>query len=386
MLVRTTAINKIIKLKKRVKIIQGGTSAGKTFGILPILIDKATKNSNIEISVVAESIPHLRRGALKDFLNIMKWTGRYFEQRFNKSFLRYDFANGSYIEFFSADDSSKLRGARRDILYINECNNVDFNSYNELAIRTKQEIYLDFNPANEFWVHTELKDEGDSDFLILTYKDNEALDERIVKEIEKNKLKAKTSSYWENWWRVYGEGLVGMLEGVVFSNWKVIDKIPDEARLLGYGVDFGYSVDPSSIIEVYNYNGERILNEICYDTGLVNTDIAKKLQKNVIAYADSSEPKSIEEIRRTGQVIKGVRKGADSINFGIQIMQSQSYLVTSKSSNLIKELRAYCWDKDRTGKQLNKPTDSFNHAVDAVRYHEMESLGRGANFGKYTIS
>ena len=386
MLLRTTAINKIIKLKKRVKIIQGGTSAGKTFGILPILIDKATKNPNIEISVVAESIPHLRRGALKDFLNIMKWTGRYFEQRFNKSFLRYEFANGSYIEFFSADDSSKLRGARRDILYINECNNVDFNSYNELAIRTKQEIYLDFNPANEFWVHTELKDEGDSDFLILTYKDNEALDERIVKEIEKNKLKANTSSYWENWWRVYGEGLVGMLEGVVFSNWKVIDKIPDEARLLGYGVDFGYSVDPSSIIEVYNYNGERILNEICYETGLVNTDIAKKLQKNVIAYADSSEPKSIEEIRRTGQVIKGVRKGADSINFGIQIMQSQSYLVTSKSSNLIKELRAYCWDKDRTGKQLSKPTDSLNHAVDAVRYHEMESLGRGANFGKYTIS
>ena len=386
MLLRTTAINKIIKLKKRVKIIQGGTSAGKTFGILPILIDKATKNPNIEISVVAESIPHLRRGALKDFLNIMKWTGRYFEQRFNKSFLRYEFANGSYIEFFSADDSSKLRGARRDILYINECNNVDFNSYNELAIRTKQEIYLDFNPANEFWVHTELKDEGDSDFLILTYRDNEALDERIVKEIEKNKLKANTSSYWENWWRVYGEGLVGMLEGVVFSNWKVIDKIPDEARLLGYGVDFGYSVDPSSIIEVYNYNGERILNEICYETGLVNTDIAKKLQKTVIAYADSSEPKSIEEIRRTGQVIKGVRKGADSINFGIQIMQSQSYLVTSKSSNLIKELRAYCWDKDRTGKQLNKPTDSFNHAVDAVRYHEMESLGRGENFGKYTIS
>jgi len=386
MLLRTTAINKIIKLKKRVKIIQGGTSAGKTFGILPILIDKATKNSNIEISVVAESIPHLRRGALKDFLNIMKWTGRYFEQRFNKSFLRYEFANGSYIEFFSADDSSKLRGARRDILYINECNNVDFNSYNELSIRTKKEIYLDFNPANEFWVHTELKDEGDSDFLILTYRDNEALDERIVKEIEKNKLKANTSSYWENWWRVYGEGLVGMLEGVVFSNWKVIDKIPAEARLLGYGIDFGYSVDPSSIIEVYNYNGERILNEICYETGLVNTDIAKKLQKTVIAYADSSEPKSIEEIRRTGQVIKGVRKGADSINFGIQIMQSQSYLVTSKSSNLIKELRAYCWDKDRTGKQLNKPTDSFNHAVDAVRYHEMESLGRGENFGKYTIS
>ena len=386
MLVRTTAINKILKLKKRIKIIQGGTSAGKTFGIIPILIDKAATNPNIEISIVAESIPHLRRGALKDFLNVMKWTNRFFDDRFNKSLLRYEFANGSYIEFFSADDSSKLRGARRDILYINECNNVTFESYNELSIRTKQEIYLDFNPANEFWVHTELKDESDSDFLILTYQDNEALDERIVKEIEKNRLKANTSSYWDNWWRVYGEGLIGMLEGVVFSNWKIIDKIPEDARLLGVGLDFGFTVDETAIIEVYNYNGQRILNEICYQTGLVNTEIAKKLQKNVIAYADSSEPKSIEEIRRTGQLIKGVTKGNDSINFGIQIMQSQDYLVTSKSTNLIKELRSYCWDKDKTGKQLNKPTGSMNHAVDAVRYHEMESLGRGANFGKYTIS
>jgi phage terminase large subunit len=386
MLVRTTAINKILKLKKRIKIIQGGTSAGKTFGIIPILIDKAATNPNIEISIVAESIPHLRRGALKDFLNIMKWTNRFFDDRFNKSLLRYEFANGSYIEFFSADDSSKLRGARRDILYINECNNVTFESYNELSIRTKQEIYLDFNPANEFWVHTELKNEADSDFLILTYQDNEALDERIVKEIEKNRDKAKTSSYWDNWWRVYGEGLIGMLEGVVFSNWKIIDKIPEDARLLGVGLDFGFTVDETAIIEVYNYNGQRILNEICYQTGLVNTEIAKKLQKNVIAYADSSEPKSIEEIRRTGQLIKGVTKGNDSINFGIQIMQSQEYLVTSKSTNLIKELRSYCWDKDKTGKQLNKPTGSMNHAVDAVRYHEMESLGRGANFGKYTIS
>ncbi len=386
MLKRTTAINKILKLKKRVKIIQGGTSAGKTFGILPILIDKATKTPSLEISIVAESIPHLRRGALKDFLNIMKWTNRFFDSRYNKSLLRYEFANGSYIEFFSADDSSKLRGARRDVLYINECNNVAFNSYNELSIRTKSDIYLDFNPANEFWVHTELKGEVDSDFLILTYRDNEALDYRIVKEIEKNKAKSKTSAYWENWWRVYGEGLVGMLEGVVFTNWKVIDKIPDEAKLLGYGVDFGYSVDPNSIIEVYNLDGKRILNEICYETGLVNSEIAKRMKSEVIAYADSSEPKSIEEIRRTGQKIKGVAKGSDSINFGIQIMQSQSYLVTSKSANLIKELRSYCWDKDRkTGAQIGKPVPFLDHAIDAVRYHEMESLGRGANFGKYNI-
>ena len=385
MLIRTTAITKIAKLDKRIKIIQGGTSAGKTFGVLPLLIDIATKHKNIEISIVAESIPHLRRGALKDFIKIMRWSNRFFEGRFNKSLLRYDFQNGSYIEFFSADDSSKLRGARRDILYINECNNVTFEAYNELAIRTKRRIYLDFNPANEFWVHTELKDEPDTDFLILTYKDNEALDERIVTEIEKNRLKATTSSYWANWWRVYGEGLVGMLEGVIFTNYKIIDTIPPEAKLLGYGLDFGYSNDPTSIIEVYNYNGQRILNEICYQTSLLNNDIAKKLQKHVIAYADSSEPKSIEEIRRTGQQIKGVTKGQDSINFGIQIMQTQNYLVTSQSTNLIKELRAYCWDADKSGKTLNKPQGKNDHAIDAVRYHEMETLGLNNTHGQYFI-
>jgi phage terminase large subunit len=385
MLIRTTAIRKILRLRNRIKIIQGGTSAGKTFGILPILISKAAKRPLMEISVVAESIPHLRRGALKDFLSMMKSGFRYVDKRFNKSLLRYDFDNGSYIEFFSADDSSKLRGARSDILYINECNNIEFEAYNELAIRTKREIYLDFNPANEFWVHTELKNEPDTDFVVLTYKDNEALDKGIVREIEKNRLKGLTSSYWANWWNVYGLGEMGSLQGVVFSNWKQVDTIPTEARLLGYGVDFGYTADPTSIVEVYTYNGQRILNEICYQTGLVNTEIAKKLQKNIIAYADSAEPKSIEEIRRTGQLIKGVTKGTDSVNFGIQIMQSQEYLVTSQSTNLIKELRSYCWDKDRSGKQINKPIANYNHAIDAVRYHEMESLGKGKNFGKYFV-
>ena len=381
----TTAINKIEALKKRVKIIQGGTSAGKTYGIIPILITKASTYANQEISIVAESIPHLRRGALKDFLRIMKSTNRFYEQRFNKSLLRYEFANGSVIEFFSADDSSKLRGARRDILYINECNNVNFEAYNELSIRTKKEVYLDFNPANEFWVHTELKGETDSDFLILTYKDNEALDERIVKEIEKNRDKAPTSAYWANWWRVYGLGEIGMLEGVVFSNWKIIDTIPTEAKLIGIGLDFGYTNDPTAIIEIYNYNGQRIVNELKYQTGMLNSDIAKELPKNVVIYADSSEPKSIDEIRRYGITIKGVTKGKDSINYGIDIMQQQNYLVTSQSTNLIKELRAYCWDQDKTGKQLNKPQGKQDHGIDALRYHEMETLGLNSNYGKYFI-
>ena len=382
---RTTSINKILSLNGRIKIIQGGTSAGKTFGILPILIDKCTKEKGLEVSVVAETIPVLRRGALKDFLKIMRWTNRYFDDRFNKTLLRYEFANGSSMEFFSADDASKLRGARRDILYINECNNVTFEAYNELSIRTKKEVYLDFNPANEFWVHKELKDEPDTDFIILTYKDNEALDESIVSQIEKNRDKATTSSYWANWWRVYGLGQVGSLEGVVFNNWKEIDTIPKEAKLIGIGLDFGYTNDPTAAIEIYNYNGTRIVNELVYRTGMVNSDIAKILPSGIIIYADSSEPKSIEEIRRQGKTIKGVTKGADSINYGIDVMQRQDYLVTKQSTNLIKELRSYCWDTDKQGQRMRRPIDHYNHAIDALRYHEMEALGLKSNYGQYNI-
>jgi phage terminase large subunit len=382
---RTTATNKVLGLKNRIKIVQGGTSASKTYSILAVLIDKALRKDGLEISIVAESIPHLRRGALKDFVKILKWTNRFNDQQLNKSLLTYQFKNGSVVEFFSADDASKLRGARRDILYINECNNVTFEAYNELAIRTKREVYLDFNPANEFWVHKELKDEPDTDFIILTYKDNEALDESIVTQIEKNRDKAATSSYWANWWRVYGLGEVGSLEGVVFNNWKEIDTIPKEAKLIGIGLDFGYTNDPTAAIEIYNYNGTRIINELVYRTGMVNSDIAKILPSGVIIYADSSEPKSIEEIRRQGKTIKGVTKGADSINYGIDVMQRQDYLVTKQSTNLIKELRSYCWDVDKQGQRMRKPIDHYNHAIDALRYHEMEALGLKSNYGQYAI-
>ena len=382
---RTTAINKILALKKRIKIVQGGTSAGKTYGILPILIDKACKQPNTEISVVSESIPHLRRGCLRDFLKIMKSINRYVDERYNKTLLKYEFANGSFIEFFSADDSSKLRGGRRNILYINECNSVSFESFNELSIRTKDEVFLDYNPTAEFWVQTELEGQEDAEKIILTYKDNEALDKGIIDQIEKNIKKAETSNYWRNWVRVYVDGEMGQLEGVVFSNWKQIDTIPNEARLIGIGVDFGYTNDPTSIIEVYKMNETRILNEVTYQTGLLNSDIAKILPRDVPVYADSAEPKSIADIQRYGITIKGVTKGRDSINYGIDVMQRENYLVTSQSTNLIKELRSYCWDTDKTGKRLNKPIDNFNHAIDAVRYHEMETLGMNKNYGSYSI-
>lgn len=364
--------------------MQGGTSAGKTYGILPILINKAIQVNGLEISVVSESIPHLRRGCIKDCLKILKDTGRYNDNQFNRSLLKYEFLNGSYIEFFSVDDGSKLRGARRDILYCNEVNNISFEAFNELSIRTKKEIFLDYNPSNEFWVHENLQNDLDAEMIILTYKDNDALDQRIVKEIEKAREKAKTSDYWANWWKVYGLGQIGSLQGVVFDNWKVIDKIPLEAKLIGLGVDFGYTNDPTAIVEVYKWNDKRIVNEICYQTGLINSEIAKKLPNGIICYADSAEPKSIAEIRLHNKMIKGATKGKDSIMHGIQLMQGQQYLITSQSINLINELRSYVWDVDRAGKTLNKPAGGRDHLIDALRYHESESLSN-KNYGQYFI-
>jgi phage terminase large subunit len=382
---KTTAQAKISKLRSRIRIVQGGTSSSKTFSILPLLIQYAVQNPKSEISVVSESIPHLKRGAVRDFIKIMDWVGNWIPENFNKSNLTYTFKNGSYIEFFSADQPDKLRGARRDVLFINECNNVDFESYQQLAIRTKKFIYLDYNPTNEFWVHRELIGQPNTDFIILTYKDNEALDDNLVKEIEKARDKAVTSAYWENWWKVYGLGQIGSLEGVIFTNWQQIDNIPVEADLIGYGLDFGYSNDPTSIVEIYKYNGKRVVNELCYQKGLSNAQIAKFINTNHPVYCDSAEPKSIAELRSYGVRAEAVIKGSDSINFGIQIMQEQEYLVTSKSINLINELRKYAWDKDRkTGQTLNRPIDMFNHSIDALRYHEMMALGK-PNKGKYTI-
>ena len=362
----------------------GGGDDSKTFSIIPMLITYAVQNPKCEISVVSETIPHLRRGAIRDFLKIMDMVGMYDANKWNKSSLTYTFSNDSYIEFFSADQPQKLRGARRDVLFVNECNNIEWESYYQMAIRTRKFIYLDYNPVTEFWVDTELIGDADSEMIVLTYKDNEALDESLVREIEKARDKAETSEYWRNWWAVYGLGQIGNLEGVIFSNWKTIDTIPKEARLIGCGLDFGYSVDPTAIVEIYQYNNQRIVNELCYRTGMLNTDIAKVLPKGVPIYADSAEPKSIEEIRRFGIQIKPVTKGKDSINYGIQVMQSQEYLITKDSTNLIKELRGYCWDKGKDGKQVLIPI-GVDHLCDAFRYHEMETLGLKKNYGQYDV-
>lgn len=372
----TTALDRLRNLTARIKIAQGGTSAGKTYGILPIEIDYAARNAGTVTSVVSESIPHLRRGALKDFESIMRSTNRWIEDSYNKSLLTYTFANGSYIEFFSADQPDRLRGARRNRLYINEANNITWDAYVQLAIRTSDSIFLDYNPTGSFWVQDELLDDEDAEIIILTYKDNEALQPSIVREIEKAKEKAKHSSYWANWWRVYGLGLVGALEGVVLSNWEPVPALPGQARLLGCGLDFGYSNDPTAIVGIYYMDGVRIAHEMLYKKGMVNEELAAYLPRNVPVWADSAEPKSIEEIRRMGFDIRPVTKGRDSIMYGLQIMQGLNYKVTESSTNLIRELRNYCFETDKTGKTLNKPIDSYNHGIDAWRYHEMMAVGQ----------
>ena len=362
---KTTAQVKISKLRKRIRIVKGGTSASKTFSIIPFLIEYALSKPKREISIVAETIPHLRRGALRDFLKIMDLVGMFQDANFNKSSLTYTFNNGSFIEFFSADNPSKLRGARRDVLFINECNNVLWESYYQLAIRTRKFIYLDYNPVEEFWVDTELLNDPDVEMITLTYKDNEALDESIVREIEKAREKAETSQYWANWWRVYGLGQTGTLQGVVFDNWVQVPTMPQDAKLIGYGMDFGFSVDPTTLIEVRQQNGELWLREVLYRTNMTNTDIGNFLKQQGIArdeiVADSAEPKSIEEIRRQGFNIQPAMKGPDSINNGIDILRRYKMNVTQDSLNLIKELRSYKWATDKDGKATGKPVDYMNH-------------------------
>ena len=388
--IRTTAVNKVRELKRFVKGIQGGSSASKTYSILAVEIDHCTKNPYTETSVVAESIPHLKRGAMRDFMKIMTVTGRFNAARWNATDFRYKFANGSYIEFFSADDDSKLRGARRDRLYMNEANNLSFHAYTELAARTKQSVILDWNPVNEFWFHSELMQDEDVDFLILTYKDNEACPKSARDFIEKARVKADTSEYWANWYKVYGLGQVGTLQGAIYEDFEVVEGIDvSRAKFVALGLDWGFSNDPTALVAIYRQGDCLLVQELLYATGLTNQDIADKLRSLGITraweiVADSAEPKSIEEIYRLGFNIKPAEKGPDSVRNGIDILKRFKLQVTKDSTNLIKELRSYTWATDKEGKNTGVPIDSFNHACDAMRYVALNKL-RVSNSGKYVV-
>lgn len=370
--VDTTATRKIFAMRKRLRCVCGGTSASKTISILVWCIDYANQkqNGNKLISVVSETFPHLRKGAILDFQNIMKDRGYWKDNSWNKSESTYTFETGARLEFFSADNSGKVHGPRRDILFVNECNHVEYDIFDHLRIRTREVIWLDWNPSEEFWYYTELAPHYDHDFLTLTYLDNEGLDIASVEDIEAHR-------HNKMWWQVYGMGQLGEVEGRIYTDWLAIDDIPHEARLERRGLDFGYSIDPAALVDVYYLNGGYILDERMYLLQQSNRRLAQYVLNmetpTTLIIADSAEPKSIAEMQEYGAPVIGAEKGPGSLNRGIQFLQDQRMSYTKRSLNIAREYRRYYWDTDKDGKILTVPAKGDDHLMDAARYG-IESL------------
>jgi phage terminase large subunit len=362
----TTATKKIFSLKKRIRAVSGGTSASKTISILVWIIDYCQTKQNKEklVHVISESFPHLEAGAMLDFQNIMKDRGYWNDELWHGTLHTYTFETGNKVRFMSVDTYGKAHGPRRDVLYVNEANNLEYSIVDQLITRTREIVWLDWNPSEEFWFYTEMKpNRDDIDFITLTYKDNEALDETTIREIESHKNNA-------NWWAVYGLGQLGAIETRIYKDWAIIDEVPHEAQLERYYVDFGYTNDPTAIGALYKYNGGYIVDQITHTKGLSNKQIADILLNlpKALVIADSSEPKSIDEIASYGISIMGARKGPDSITNGIQLVQAQRMSITKRSLDIIKEYRNYLWQQDKNGKILNVPEGGFDHQMDGVRY------------------
>jgi phage terminase large subunit len=360
---KTRAYDKLLTLNKRIRGVCGGTSASKTISILLWLIDYCQTHSNKVVSVVSESMPHLKRGAIRDFVGIMETHGYMDYKQWNKTDYTYTFPKGTKLEFFSADQPGKVRGPRRDILFINEANNIPYETYDQLEVRTKDLIWLDWNPVSEFWWYTQVVPNQDVDFLTLTYLDNDGLDRKIIESIESRKSN-------KNWWKVYGLGQIGEVEGRIFTGWIDIDEVPEEARLKRYGLDFGYTNDPTAVVAVYKWNGGLVVEEVLYRKRMLNSSIAEfmKTQPEELIVADSAEPKSIDELAINGLDVIPSVKGAGSVLHGIQAIQNKTIYITKTSTALLKEYRGYLWMTDKNGKIINKPQDFDNHALDALRY------------------
>ena len=382
------AFHKISKVKGNIRIIQGAGGSSKTYSILQYLIILASKTEKeLTISICSESFPHLRRGAMKDFMDIIKGAGIYTEANHNKTNHQYTINNCKF-EFFGVEDASKLRGARRDILFLNEANNLSHEAFSQLFIRTRMFCFLDFNPSHLAWIRDYIEDDN-SNFIKLTYQDNEFLAQTVIDYYLKAIKKAEQgSNYWMNFVKVFVWGEEGVVMGAIFGDYVKGDKLPQGAKYLGAGMDFGFSNDPSAIVKVYRYDGKIYLVESLYQKGLLNSQIAKhiaddvELRDNVIV-CDSSEPKTIAEMRSYRLHVMPVKKGKGSIIAGLQIMQEYELIVLGE--NLNREFQQYCYQKDKDGNSIGIPIDNFNHGIDGARYFFMERLAKAATSTNNTL-
>ena len=369
--------------KAKIQVHQGGTRSGKTYSILTALIELCHKNSGLVVTICRKTFPALRATAMRDFFEILNREDIYNPDLHNKSDATYQLW-GNMVEFISIDQPQKVRGRKRDVLFINEANEINLEDWRQLLLRTTGKVLIDYNPSDEFhWIYDEVIPREDAAFFQTTYQDNPFLPESVVMEIERFKEAD------ENFWRVYGLGERGASQATVFTHWKEVDQIPNEFKPLNYGLDFGYTNDPTAIVQTFTDGHGFAVDELCYATRLTNSDISKVLRdsgvsRSDVIICDSAEPKSIDEIHAHGFNTHGARKGKDSVKNGIQFLHSRPLLVTARSVNVIKELRNYKWKEDKNGKQLNEPVDSFNHAIDAMRY-AITFNQTNPNFGSYAI-
>jgi len=381
---RTNVVFKHLQTStSRIIVEQGGTRSGKTYNILMWLIfDYCHNNKNKIVSIVRKSFPALRGTVMRDFFEILANVGLYSEDYHNKSVNEYKLL-GNTVEFLSVDDPQKVRGRKRDVLFVNEANELRLEDYRQLMMRTTSKIILDYNPSEEFhWIYDHVLIRDDCQFFQTTYLDNPFLEKSLIGEIEKLK------NIDENYWNVYGLGNRGQSRSLVFSFIEV-DTIPPTAKFMSYGMDFGYSNDPTSLIAMYLDNENLYFDELIYQTGMTNSDLGNMLKSldvdpRDVIWGDSAEPKTIAELHRFGFNVKGTAKGADSINVGIDMMRRYTICITKRSLNMIKEMRNYKYIEDKDGKLTNKPIDAFNHAIDSCRYAIYNTLSR-PNVGKYSI-
>lgn len=365
---------------------QGGTSSGKTYSIMQTLFSKAISQQNKVITVVGQDVPSLKSGALRDALTIRDESEelKSLILSYNKTDRIFTFTSGTIMEFKSYLNPQSAKNGKRDYLFMNEANGHSYQIYEQLALRTKEQIYIDYNPDAEFWVHENLIGKPGVKLIISDHRHNPFVAQSIRDKIEA--LRDKDLDLF----KVYGRGLTGKIEGLIFRNYNIVDEIPTGSKLIAYGMDFGFTNDPTTCLGVWMNGGELYIKELIYETGLTNPKIAEKLRQSNITpqeeiIADSAEPKSIQEIYNERFNIKGALKGADSIKNSIDVLRRYTLNITSDSLNLRKEIKSYKWKQDKDGKTINEPVDFNNHAIDALRYVALNKLAK-SNSGHYAIT